>query len=109
MENWTKDKLNKIAGDRLCGAKLIVVSNREPYIHMKDGTTVRCMTPASGLITALDPILRASKGVWVAHGSGTADRETVDDRSRVAVPPGDPSYTLRRVWLPRAVENGYYY
>jgi trehalose 6-phosphate synthase len=67
------------------------------------------MTPASGLTTALDPILRASGGVWVAHGSGGADREVVDRYDRVRVPPEAPSYTLRRVWLPRDVEAEYYY
>jgi trehalose 6-phosphate synthase len=109
MEPWSKQSLNRLVSDRLQGAKLIVVSNREPYIHTKTDGRVRCITPASGLTSALDPILRASNGVWVAHGSGTADREMVDKLDHVQVPPGDPAYTLRRVWLPKQIEDEYYY
>lgn len=107
--SWTKDRLESVVRDRLGGAKLIVVSNREPYIHSHEGDEIRCVRPASGLTTALDPVMRACGGVWVAHGSGTADRAMVDDRDRVAVPPEEPSYTLRRVWLTKDEEQGYYY
>jgi alpha,alpha-trehalose-phosphate synthase [UDP-forming] len=109
MENWTKNKLHKLVADRLRGLKLIAVSNREPYIHSNDSGPIRCMTPASGLTTAMDPILRASGGVWVAHGSGSADRKVVDAYDRVRVPPEAPAYTLRRVWLSKRIENEYYY
>ena len=53
--------------------------------------------------------MRACSGVWVAHGSGTADRETVDRNDHVRVPPGEESYLLRRVWLTEEEEQGYYY
>jgi trehalose-6-phosphate synthase len=106
---WTRESLQKLVSDRLRGTKLIVVSNREPYIHLQDGTGVRCITPASGLTTALDPVLRTSRGTWVAHGSGSGDRLVTDRKDRVRVPPEDPAYTLRRVWLPEDVETGYYY
>jgi trehalose 6-phosphate synthase len=109
MGDWTKQRLHQEVAERFRGAKLIVVSNREPYIHTKENNRIRCITPASGLTTALDPILRASGGVWVAHGGGRADRDVVDARDRVRVPPEAPSYTLRRVWLPKRVENEYYY
>src|SRR4051812_560926 len=109
MTLWTKDSLNQLVKDRLQGVKLIAVSNREPYIHVDDGGPVRCITPASGLTTAIDPILRASGGTWVAHGSGSADRKVTDRRDRVRVPPDSPSYTLRRVWLPKNIEAEYYY
>lgn len=109
METWTKDKLQQLVADRLRGVKLIAVSNREPYSHTRESGKIRCTTPASGLTAAMDPILRASGGVWVAHGSGSADRDTVDHYDRVAVPPDSPSYMLRRVWLPKQVENEYYY
>ncbi len=91
------------------GLKLIVVSNREPYIHRRQNGRIECITPASGLTTALDPILRASSGVWVAHGSGNADREVVDATGHIPVPPDHPSYTLKRVWLPEDLEREYYY
>jgi trehalose 6-phosphate synthase len=86
------------------------MANREPYIHerQKDGS-IRVVHPASGLVTALEPVMRACSGTWVAHGSGSADRETVDRHDRVAVPPGEPSYMLRRVWLTPEEEKGYYY
>jgi trehalose 6-phosphate synthase len=85
------------------------VANREPFIHIYEGEEIRCMRPASGLATALDPVMRACGGVWIGHGSGSADRDVVDESSRIAVPPENPSYTLRRVWLTREEEEGYYY
>ena len=109
MENWTKKRLQNTVRERLRGVKLIAVSNREPYIHSSVDGEIRCGVAASGLTTALDPVLRASGGVWVAHGSGSADRDVVDARDHVLVPPDSPSYTLRRVWLPKRVEDEYYY
>ena len=109
MAVWTKEQLHDLVATRFRGVKVIAVSNREPYIHVRDGGTTRCIIPASGLTTAVDPILRAANGVWVAHGSGNADREVVDGFDRVAVPPNSPSYTLRRVWLPKQIEDEYYY
>ncbi len=109
MIAWTQEYLHRLVSDRLNGLKLIVVSNREPYIHLRQPSGIQCITPASGLTTALDPILRASGGTWVAHGSGSGDRDVTDARDRVAVPPEAPSYTLRRVWLPKEIETGYYY
>jgi trehalose 6-phosphate synthase len=53
--------------------------------------------------------MRACSGTWIAHGAGSADRETVDKHDRVQVPPEDPSYRLRRVWLTKEEEEGYYY
>ena len=106
---WNKEGLHRIIEDRLGDYQLIVVANREPYIHRCDGRRITCIKPASGMASALDPIMRACGGVWVAHGSGNADRRTVDDRDRVRVPPEDPSYTLRRVWLTKDQENRYYY
>jgi len=106
---WTKQRLEDMVRDRLGGPKIVVVANREPYIHMYEGDEIRCMRPASGLTTALDPLMRACGGVWVAHGGGNADRAVTDERDRVPVPPEQPSYTLRRVWLSRREEQGYYY
>src|SRR5262249_6318724 len=91
------------------GGPLFVVSNREPVSHVRSGGRVQAVTPASGLVTAMDPVLRACGGVWVAHGSGDADREVVDMFDRIAVPVDDPRYSLRRVWLSREEEEGYYF
>jgi trehalose 6-phosphate synthase len=106
---WTKQRLESTVRERLGGARLIVVANREPFIHVYDGEEIHCMRPASGLTTALDPVMRACGGVWVAHGNGSADRAVVDEHDHVAVPPEAPFYTLRRVWLSKAEEQGYYY
>lgn len=106
---WTKERLELVAQERLAGVKLIVVANREPYIHHRRNGAVEWMRPAGGLTAALDPVMRACGGVWVAHGSGAADRETADANGRLGVPPDDPSYVLRRVWLSPEEEEGYYY
>ncbi|MGQ0634108.1 MAG: alpha,alpha-trehalose-phosphate synthase (UDP-forming) [Planctomycetaceae bacterium] len=106
---WTRERLEEVARERLAGARLIVVANREPYQHYFGDDGVQCRRPAGGLTAALDPVMRTCGGVWVAHGSGEADREAVDEHDRVRVPPGDEEYTLRRVWLSKAEEQGYYY
>lgn len=106
---WTRERLRAHVIDCLRGGQLLVVSNREPYIHeLRDGKP-RLIVPAGGLVTALDPVLQACGGVWVAHGSGDADRQMADANGRLAVPPDNPTYTLRRVWLSREEEQGYYY
>ena len=106
---WTADRLAVHVRKRLDNGRLFVVSNREPYVHMRHGQTVEVMVPPSGVVTAIEPILRACDGTWIAHGNGDADLETVDEHDRLRVPPEDPHYTLRRVWLNEAEEEGYYY
>ncbi len=106
---WTPDSLRTILHGELRGEDIIVVSNREPYIHQHVGGRIEVQRPASGLVTALEPIMRACSGIWIAHGSGSADRDTVDKHDRVAVPPEQPAYQLRRVWLTDKEEAGYYY
>ena len=106
---WTADRLSVQVHTRLNGSTLYVVSNREPYIHRRDGRDIEVHVPPSGLVTALEPILNACDGTWIAHGSGNADAETVDAHDRLRVPPDDPRYTLRRVWLTKEEEEGYYY
>jgi alpha,alpha-trehalose-phosphate synthase [UDP-forming] len=106
---WTAQRLSVHVRGRLGDSRLFVVANREPYIHRRQGKTVEAIVPASGLVTALEPVLCACDGTWVAHGSGDADRETVDKHDRLRVPPDDPRYTLRRVWMSKEEEEGYYY
>jgi trehalose 6-phosphate synthase len=96
---WTADRLAVHVRARLEDGRVFVVSNREPYIHVRHGKSVEVSEPASGLVTAIEPVLRACGGTWVAHGSGDADMEAVDSHDRLLVPPDDPHYTLRRVWL----------
>ena len=106
---WTAERLAVHVRSKLNSSRLFVVSNREPYMHSREGKSLKVLIPASGLVTALEPILRACEGTWIAHGSGDADRETVDRNNRLAVPPDEPKYTLRRVWLNKDEEEGYYY
>jgi trehalose-6-phosphate synthase len=106
---WTDTHLHDLVREKLGDARLVVVSNREPYSHVFSGAEVRCEQPASGMVSALDPVLRACRGLWVAHGSGSADRVVVDQHDRVTVPPDNPQYTLKRVWLSKEEEAGYYY
>jgi trehalose 6-phosphate synthase/phosphatase len=109
-ENWTPQALQQVVHDQLRSPTMIIVSNREPYVHVRgENGRPHVQLPASGMVTALEPVMRACSGVWVAHGSGNADRQVVDMFDRVRVPPGDPSYTLRRVWLTQQEEEGYYY
>jgi alpha,alpha-trehalose-phosphate synthase [UDP-forming] len=106
---WTQQSLADLVRDKLSDYLFVVVSNREPYIHSFSGKTVMCHVPASGLTVALDPVMRACGGTWIAHGSGDADKEVVDKDSKVKVPPEEPRYSLKRVWLSKEEEGGYYY
>jgi len=105
---WTAERLRISLRSKLKDKPLFVVSNREPYMHVNGDRGPEVLVPASGLVTALEPVLVASDGTWVAHGSGSADRETVDSSDRLRVPPDLPSYTLRRVWLTDEEVKGYY-
>jgi trehalose-6-phosphate synthase len=108
-ENWTPQALQQVVRDHLGAPEVFIVSNREPYIHNASPSGPVVQVPASGMVTALEPIMRACSGTWIAHGSGTADRQVVDSHDRVRVPPEDPSYSLRRVWLSAEEEQGFYY
>ncbi len=106
---WTAQRLQSLLRTQLRGDEVIVVSNREPYIHEKKGDQAVVRRPASGLVTAVEPVMRACSGTWIAHGSGSADREAVDQHDRVSLPPGQNEYQLRRLWLTPQEEQGYYY
>lgn len=103
-----RDDLVTWARGHLAGKKLIVASNREPYSHEYHGDAIRVVRNAGGLTVALDAVAQALGGTWVAHGSGSADREAADADGRVACPPERPAYTLRRLWLTREDHELYY-
>ncbi len=108
--SWGPDALRRILKQDLKGDEVLIVSNREPYIHTRrKDNVIEIQRPASGLVTALEPIVRATSGTWIAHGAGSADRETVDKNDHVMVPPDHPSYRIRRVWLSQEEEQGYYF
>lgn len=105
---WDQESLQQLVKNEMADYLFVSVSNREPYIHNYVGDSIECIVPASGLTVALDPVMRASGGVWVAHGSGSADKAVSDDKDCVRVPPDYPSYTLKRVWLGEEEYDRYY-
>lgn len=106
---WNPRALKEILHREFVGDEILIVSNREPYIHTRRDGKIDVQLPASGLVTALEPVMRACSGTWIAHGSGNADREVVNITDHVKVPPENPSYQIRRVWLTKEEEQGYYY
>ncbi|MDD5557837.1 MAG: trehalose-6-phosphate synthase [bacterium] len=106
---WKRDDLHRLVREKMTDYLLVIVSNREPYVHTMRKGKVVFSRGTGGVITALDPVMRACSGTWVAAGTGDADRKVTDGAGRIGVPPDDPAYTLRRVWLSKEEENGYYY
>jgi trehalose 6-phosphate synthase len=109
--DWSPTTLQELLRTTLPGAEVLIVSNREPYIHnyVRGGQDIAVQVPASGLVSALEPVIRACGGTWIAHGSGDADRKTVDRDDRITVPPDHPAYTLRRIWITDEEQDGFYY
>src|SRR5580704_6371958 len=107
---WTAERLRVSLRNKLQDKPLFVVSNREPYLNVysEKNNSIGIIVPASGVVTAIEPVLVACDGTWIAHGSGSADREVSDAYDHQRVPPERPSYTLRRVWLSNEEEKGYY-
>ncbi|PIQ68145.1 MAG: trehalose-6-phosphate synthase [Candidatus Taylorbacteria bacterium CG11_big_fil_rev_8_21_14_0_20_46_11] len=105
---WTSERLSEFIKASVKDRKIFVISNREPYIHQKTKNEISVSVPASGMVTALEPIIEACGGMWIAWGSGGADKETADTNGKIAVPPDDPRYTLKRVWLTEKEVRGYY-
>ena len=106
---WTKEDLRRLVQREIGDYRLVVVSNRQPYVHELVEGRLTYAVPAGGVTTAIDPLMQECGGTWVAHGGGGGDRLAVDDRNRVLVPPEDPSYTLRLVWLTEEQQRGYYF
>jgi alpha,alpha-trehalose-phosphate synthase [UDP-forming] len=105
----TAETLRNLIRTRVRGHKFITVSNREPYTHVWREGKLDWVRPAGGLVVALDPVMRASRGLWVAAGGGDADVTASDARGFVDVPPNEPSYRLKRVWLTEEQKKNYYY
>src|SRR5579872_4918794 len=104
---WTQATLHQLLSEQLKGYRLLVVSNREPYSHVRAGSGTKVVQAVGGVVTALDPVMKAAEGTWIAQATGDLDAESSDASGRVAVPPGAPRYTLRRVFLTPEEEDGY--
>jgi len=107
-EAWTADHLRSLLRIQLRGEQVIVLSNREPWIHDRENGKITVHQPASGLVTAIEPIVAACNGTWIAHGSGSADRDVTDTQDTIALPPDQPAYRLRRIWLSEEEVSAYY-
>ncbi len=105
---WTAERLREFIKAHLRDRPIFVLSNREPYVHSKIKNKIEWSVPAGGVVTALEPVMEACGGMWIAHGSGNADVETADADGKVRVPPDEPKYTLKRVWLSEKEVGGYY-
>ena len=106
---WTKQSLQQLIKEKMSDYLFIVVSNRQPYVHVHKKGQIQCQRGAGGVITALDPVMQACHGIWVASSSGDADNKVTDSHGKIKVPPENPAYVLKRVWLSKEEENGYYY
>jgi trehalose 6-phosphate synthase len=106
---WTKETLAETLHSKMADFKLIVVSNRQPYRHIAKGSKIIAQREPGGLVTALDPVMHAAKGTWIAAGAGDADRRAADASGKVMLPPNNPSYALRRIFLSKEDRDAYYY
>jgi trehalose 6-phosphate synthase len=106
--HWTFSRLQRFFSIRLSGRKVINVTNRQPYVHSDTGGNTAVTQPAHGLISSLDEIMKACGGTWVARGVSKGDREAVDQNNKVLVPPEEPAYSLKRVWLTEDEVKGHY-
>jgi len=104
-----KEDLQGFVQEKLGDYRFVVVSNRQPYEHVYKKGKIECQRPSGGVITALDPVMQACRGLWIAASSGEADHRVTDRFNKIEVPVDNPAYTLKRVWLTKPEEEGYYY
>lgn len=105
---WTSGRLKEFIKAYVKGRPIYVLSNAEPYVHRHTKKGIECHMPPGGPVAALDPIMEATGGMWIAYGRGDADKEVSDAEGKLRVPPDEPSYTLKRVWLNEQEVKGYY-
>jgi len=107
---WTKKNLQALTQEKMGDYRFVVASNRQPYVHsFSRGKKIGWQRGVGGVISALDPVMQACQGLWVAYGNGDADQKVTSKDGKVKVPPDKPSYLLKRVWLNKEEEMGYYY
>ena len=106
---WTSSNLHELIMNRTNDYLFFVVSNRQPYIHTYNRGKITHQRGPGGVITAIEPIMQACNGTWIAYGNGTADRKVSDSQGKIKIQLENSSYTLKHVWLNKEEENGYYY
>jgi trehalose 6-phosphate synthase len=108
ISTWSKKSVLNSLKEKFSDYSLVIASNRQPYIHKLSRGKIECTRGPGGVVTALDPIMRSLGGSWVCCGSGDADKLAAKN-SKVKVPPHDPSYELRYIWLSKEENIGYYF
>jgi trehalose 6-phosphate synthase len=106
---WNKKTLEKVMKERFSNHLFMVVSSAEPYVHNFSKDAIRVDRAPGGLVTGVEPILKANKGLWIAHGRGTADKDVVDANDKIKLPPRKTAYTLKRLWVNKKNLKGWYY
>lgn len=106
---WTRETLQQFVREKLSEYQFLVVSCREPYSHSIEKGQIVCKRGTGGVVTAIDPVMQACRGTWIAYGNGSADKRVSDSMGRVQVPCDNPSYTLKRIWLTKEEERGFYF
>ncbi len=105
---WTAERLKEFIKAYLKDRPIFVVSNAEPYVHTKVKNKIEVSVPVGGVVTAIEPVMEATGGMWIAAGSGNADKEAADTEGKLRVPPEEPKYTLKRIWIANKDRKGYY-
>ncbi len=106
---WTKETLQQLIKDKMGDYLFVVVSNRQPFVHVFKKGRIECQRGVGGVISAIDPVMRACQGIWVALSSGDADYHISRPSGKLKVPEDDPRYLLKRIWINKEEEQGYYY
>ncbi len=107
---WTGDDLQRLASREISDYRLLVVSNRQPYVFSIDESgSLHGQMPPGGLTAAIDPLMRACGGTWIAQSSSEADRAAMDSNGVIPVPYDSPAYRMRLLNLTDEENNGYYY
>ncbi|MCD6135069.1 MAG: trehalose-6-phosphate synthase [Candidatus Omnitrophica bacterium] len=109
LKNWDKDGVLELVKRRISDYLFVVASNRQPYIHRFVKGKIESFKGPGGVITALDPVMRQIKGLWVCCGTGNADRVVVKKTGKVKVPHCCPSYEVKYLWLSKEENLGYYF
>lgn len=105
---WTAERLKEFIKAQLKDRPIYALSNGEPYVNTRVKNVIEWKTPVGGVITAIEPVMAACGGTWIAQGSGSADKDVADANGKLAVPPDEPAYTLKRIWLSPGEIKGYY-
>ena len=105
---WTSERLKEFIKAYLKDQRIFLVFTQEPYKYSNIKGVVSYKLLANGVATAFEPLMEACDGMWIAQSSNAKDKDKNEDENIVLkVPPDNPKYTLKRVWLTEQEEIGY--